>query len=307
MNSYKLNTAVAFIVFNRPKTTSIVFEQIRKAKPTELFLIADGPRQNRPGEKDACDQVRKIVSNVDWNCQVHKNFSDENLGCKNRLSSGITWLFENVEKAIILEDDCFPDQSFFRFCDELLEVYKDSDEIMLISGNKVLPHKIQTDSSYYFSSFNHIWGWATWRRAWEHYDIKMKQWHEINQSEFLAGFVNNQEAVKFWKTLLNEVYVGKIDTWDYQWQYSTWLRNGFSVIPSRNLVINLGFNNQSTNTTSSGGLYSKMELESLSFPLKHPFRISRNFAADNLEVKLLHKFDYKEKIRRFLLRLGIKI
>ncbi len=137
MEAFNLTTPVAFIIFNRPDTTSKVFEAIKQAKPKKLLVIADGPRINKPGEAEKCKQTRAITEQIDWDCEVLRNYSENNLGCRNRVSSGIDWVFENVDEAIIIEDDCLPNPSFFRFCQELLGKYRNNDEIFLISGNKV--------------------------------------------------------------------------------------------------------------------------------------------------------------------------
>ena len=152
MDTFKLTTPVAFIIFNRPDTTRIVFEEIKKAKPEKLLIIADGPRNNKPGEKERCAETRAIVENIDWECEVLRNYSDKNMGCKNRVASGLNWVFENVEEAIILEDDCLPDQSFFRYCQELLEKYRDDKRIMLIAGDNMLFENNKQKYSYYFSN-----------------------------------------------------------------------------------------------------------------------------------------------------------
>ncbi|MCS7053538.1 MAG: hypothetical protein NZM09_07355 [Ignavibacterium sp.] len=307
MEDFKLNTPVAFIIFNRPDTTKIVFEEIRKAKPKQFFIIADGPRKNKIGEDKICEQTRAIVENIDWECDVKRNYSDINLGCKKRVSSGISWVFENVDRAIFIEDDCLPDQSFFRYCQELLEYYKDREEVMLISGNKVLSDYEVKNYSYYFSRFAHIWGWASWRRVWQKYDVSMSDWAEINQLQFLKNILNNKKAVKYWKTIYDEVYNGDINTWDYQLEYTIWKNKGLSIIPSKNLVLNIGFNNPNATHTGKAGLYGKMKLEKMTFPLSHPSEIISNIEADELESRLFHKLGIKKKIKNHLKKLGISI
>ncbi len=166
MNDWKLKTTIAFLIFNRPDATERVFEEIGKAKPPMLLVIADGPRAQVPEDAEKCAASRAIIEQADWDCRIVKNYSDINMGCRNRVSSGLNWVFDTVEKAIILEDDCLPSPSFFRFCQELLTYYQDDVRVMTINGtNWQLGWKIG-DGSYYFSRFNLIWGWATWRRAW---------------------------------------------------------------------------------------------------------------------------------------------
>src|SRR5512139_3287315 len=176
MSDWQLKTPVAFIIFNRPDTAERVFAEIAKARPPKLLVVADGPRANRSGEAEKCAATRAIIDRVDWDCEVLTNFSDTNLGCKNRVSSGIDWVFEQVPEAIILEDDCLPHPTFFRFCEELLERYRDDERIGMISGDNFQLGQKRTDASYYFSRYNHIWGWASWRRAWRHYDREASAW-----------------------------------------------------------------------------------------------------------------------------------
>jgi hypothetical protein len=307
MENFNLTTPVAFIIFNRPETTSKVFEAIRQAKPKKLFVIADGPRPNKPGEKEKCLETRSIVKQIDWDCEVHKNYSEFNLGCRNRVSSGLDWVFSNVEEAIILEDDCLPHPTFFRYCQELLERYKDNQKIIMISGNNVLHDYKYSSASYYFSEHIHIWGWATWKRVWSDYDVDMNDFLENNSKDFYAAHVNRKISIKYWQTILNDVYNKKIDTWDYQLQYFAWKNNHLAIVPANNLVVNLGFGLEATNTAHSGGHYSKMHLKSVTSPLIHPTNIEPNIVADNLENKLYHKFGFKEKIRRLLIKVGVEV
>lgn len=309
MSDFELNTPVAFFIFNRPETTKIVFEEIRKAKPKQLFIVADGPRKTKEGEDEITEQTRKVVENIDWECEVKRNYSDFNLGCKKRVSSGIDWVFDNVETAIFIEDDCLPDQSFFRYCQDLLEYYKDKEEVMLISGNKVLTDYQVKNSSYYFSNFAHIWGWASWRRAWRKYDVRPADWSNSEAVELLNKIFNrNREAVNYWKNILDRVYQGEINTWDYQLQFALWKYNGLSIVPAKNLVVNIGLDSSNaTHTKGPGGLYTKMKKESIDFPLIHPNEIARNVEADELESKLFHKLGLKTKLKIQLSKLGIKI
>lgn len=181
-----LHTPVLFLVYKRPDTTRQVFEAIRQAKPPRLYIAADGPKKDLPEEAEKVKQVRDIVlSGVDWDCEVETLFRDENLGCKYGVSGGIDWFFENEEEGIILEDDTLPSQSFFWFCQELLERYKDDKRIMAISGDNFQNGIKRGACSYYFSRYNHIWGWASWRRAWGYYSVNMKLWPDIAKSSVI--------------------------------------------------------------------------------------------------------------------------
>ncbi|BAW97785.1 methyltransferase FkbM (plasmid) [[Synechococcus] sp. NIES-970] len=293
-----MKTPVAFLVFNRPDTTQQVFNSICQAKPPKLLVVADGPRETHPDDAAKCAAVRAIIDTVDWDCEVLTNYSDINLGCKNRVSSGLDWVFKEVEEAIILEDDCLPDQSFFPFCEELLEKYRDTEKIMAISGDNFQFSKKRTEYSYYFSIYNHCWGWATWRRAWQHYDVSMKQWGQINQIEFLNKNFLNFWAAKYWQNKFNQTYLDKINTWDYQWTFTCWQKNGLTILPEVNLVKNIGFDSSGTHTTSKFNLYANLETTPISFPLKHPTEIVQCQIADRFTQN--HKFGFWPRAYRKL-------
>jgi hypothetical protein len=249
MNSnWSVRTPVVFLIFNRPDTTEKVFAKIAKVKPSKLLIVADGPRGSKAGESLKCQKARDIVKQVDWNCEVITNFSDINLGCKNRVSTGIDWAFEHVEEAIILEDDCLPSVSFFRFCDEMLEKYRSDQKIAQISGSNFLSNKFKMSNPYYLSKFQNIWGWATWKRAWNSYDVEMKKWPEARKQEIIYSFFSDSRIVDFYTKMFDEVYQGKIDTWDYQWVFCNILSKRFSLISSSNLISNIGFNVEATHT-----------------------------------------------------------
>ena len=268
-----MDTPIIFIIFNRPDTTKLVFEAIRKAKPKKLYVIADGPRKNNSTDEEKCEETRKIIASVDWDCEIIKDFSEKNLGCKKRVSSGITNAFKHFNKAIILEDDCLPNQSFFRFCEEMLEKYEDNEKIMSISGDNFLFEKSNIiKNSYYFSAYPHIWGWATWKRAWEKYDIEMKNWPEAKKQKLINPF---------WGKRFQDVYLNKIDTWDIQWTFSCLQNKGLTVIPNVNLISNIGFT-QGASHTKIKTFVSGIETVELLFPLSHPKNIVINEKADKI-------------------------
>src|SRR4028118_433764 len=182
-----MKTPVVLIIFNRPAQTEKVFEVIRQAKPPKLLVIADGSRAERPGEAEKCAAARAVIDRVDWDCEVFKNYSDVNLGCDPRISSGLNWVFETVEEAIILEDDCVPHPTFFRYCEELLERYRHDARVMNISGQNVLFGRHRTEYSYYFSRYTLCWGWASWRRAWQYFDVDVKLWPEIRDQNLIKN------------------------------------------------------------------------------------------------------------------------
>ena len=272
------DTPVALFVFNRPAPTRRVFERIRAQRPGTLLLIADGPRN--AGERRLTDAARAAVSQIDWPCQVFRNFADSNLGCRQRISSGIDWVFTKVPETIILEDDCVPDDSFFPFCAELLERYRENPRVMMISGNNFQDGRQVGPASYYFSAITHIWGWATWRRAWSHFDVRVSQWPEHREGPLLDQVFPDPAIVAYQRRALDNVHGGRVDTWDVQWAFATWLAGGLAVLPERNLVSNIGFGPEATHTRKAASRYAAMDVEPMTFPLVHPAEPRRQIEAD---------------------------
>jgi hypothetical protein len=279
-----LSTPVAFLIFNRPDTTARVFEAIRQAKPEKLLVVADGARIDRIGEAEKCAATRAIIDRVDWDCEVLKNYSDINLGCKRRVSSGIDWVFSQVEEAIILEDDCLPAPSFFQFCQTLLEYYRYDNRVVHIGGANLQFGQTRTPYSYYFTKYSEIWGWASWRRAWQNFDVNMRSWAEFKTSRVLESAHPNPYEQKYWLELLDRVYRGEIDTWDYQWNYACWCQGGLAIGPEVNLVTNIGFRADATHTNHHSNL-AAIPLAEISQIQHPPFKIA-NRDADR------HTFDY---------------
>jgi len=281
MNSLAVPVAapVALILFNRPEPTAKVFAAIRAARPADLIIIADGARTNKRGEVEACAVARAVTENVDWPCRVARHYADKNLGCRNRVSGGLDLVFAEFDRAIILEDDCVPDPSFFRFCDELLERYQNDERLMAISGDNFLFGHRRIEHSYYFSRYPHIWGWATWKRAWRHYDVRMADWPQARAQGWLQQLFSDRAAINFWQSAFQSVYDGRIDTWDYQWTYACWRRGGLTALPQTNLISNIGFGAGATHTRRRNQ-FSNMVVSPLTFPLSHPPEIVRDEQAD---------------------------
>ncbi|KAM3092411.1 glycosyltransferase family 2 protein [Phormidesmis sp. 146-35] len=291
-------TPVAFLIFNRPHTTARVFEAIRQAKPTQLLVVADGPRSNRTGEAEQCAAVRAIIDQVDWDCDVLKNYSDINLGCKQRVSTGLDWVFEQVEEAIILEDDCLPDSTFFPFCEALLDRYRDDLRIMAIAGSNFQFGRRRMPHSYYFSCYPHIWGWATWRRAWQQYDLEMQQWETLRDDNWLNDWLGDKNAARYWTKMFQTFYENKIDTWDFAWIYSCWLQSGLTVLPHVNLVSNIGFDSVATHTRDVESAFANLPSTEMEFPLQHPPFMIRDRQADQFTEKTHFNPRLLSKIKR---------
>jgi hypothetical protein len=303
MTSWQLKTPVAFIIFNRPDTTAKVFEAIREAKPSKLFVIADGPRADKPGEAEKCAATRAIIEQVDWKCEVIKNYSDVNLGCGIRPATGITWVFEQVEEAIFLEDDCLPHPSFFTFCEQMLNRYKDDERIMMISGTNFLEEWKFNIQDYHFSYYGGIWGWASWKRAWKYYDHEIKLWGRKEIRDRICDVLSSDKQFKarakiFWITYQNS---SCLNAWDYQWSFARLAQSGLSVVPARNLISNIGFGENSTHTKSKNSKIAELKLLDLKYPIKmndftavdqnYDRKFFKKVIENNLLAKLKKKFN----------------
>ena len=273
-----LETPIALSIFNRPELTARVFEAIQRARPRQLLVIADGPRVDRPGEQEAVTQTRKILERVDWPCEVKTNFSPTNLGCKTRMATGLTWAFEQAEELIVLEDDCLPDPTFFSFAQSLLRRYRDNPRVMMISGDNFQPGPTSSNS-YYFSRWAHIWGWASWRRAWKHYDLEIESWPADKINGSLAKSVDSPAEYQYWSNVFDQVHQGQIDTWDFSWAHAMWKQNGLAILPEVNLVTNLGFSDSATHTIDPSSKLANLPTGSIN-QIVHPSDIRRNVAAD---------------------------
>ncbi|MDJ0555658.1 MAG: glycosyltransferase [Microcoleaceae cyanobacterium MO_207.B10] len=285
MTKFQLKIPVVLIIFNRPDTTEKVFEAIREVKPPQLFVIADAPRPNKPGEAEKCMAVKTILNRVNWQCEVLTNYAEINMGCRERVSSGLNWVFSLVESAIILEDDCVPHPTFFRFCQELLERYRDDDRIMAISGDNFQFGNNLTEYSYYFSRYSHCWGWATWRRAWKNYDNQMQLWSKFRDINWLDNILQNSQAVKYWSQIFQDNYQG-FNSWAYAWIFAAWSQNGLTILPNVNLVSNIGFGEEATHTLRINRL-ANISVQKMIFPLNHPTSIGRNIQADDFTEKTI--------------------
>jgi len=276
-----LNTPIVYLVFNRPELTARVFARIRDARPAALFVVADGPRPDRPGEAEKCHQVRELIERgIDWPCEMVRDYSEVNLGCGGRVASGITNAFKTVNEAIILEDDCLPDPTFFSFCAELLERYRNEPRVGMISGSHHQLRPLAGRGSYYFCRYGNIWGWATWRRAWQKFDLGMSDWPAWRDAGGVEALFRQKAVRDFWTRIWNEAAAGKYKTWDYQWTYC-YLRHGMlGILPNNALIENLGFGRNATHTKGHRDVGATVV--PMSFPLRHPSTIEPDFEAEEL-------------------------
>lgn len=269
MSEFTLTTPITFIFFNRPDTTMQVFSCIREAKPKKLYLVSDGPRANRNGEKEIVEQLRKTVEDaVDWECEVHRDYADANMGCHKRMRSGISNTLAKEETTIIIEDDIVPLPCFFPYCQELLSRYREDERIFFISGNNLLQDDSVRDGSYVISRYPSIWGWATWSRAWEKYDDSMAFWEKVKKDGCVRRYYGERFGAMFEKQL-ECAYTGERDTWDYQWEATRMYYGGYGITPKYNLIDNIGFNREDATHTQGGCMYDFARKE-LPFPLVRP-------------------------------------
>lgn len=293
MSEFQSHTPVILLIFQRPEQTAQVFEMVRQVKPPKLLVVADGPRSDKPGEAEKCAAARAIVDRVDWDCEVFTNFSEVNLGCKNRVSSGLTWAFEIVEEAIILEDDCVPELSFFRFCEELLEKYRDVPRVMSITGENTHGYQ-SSDSSYYFSQYSFYWGWATWRRAWQQFDGTVQLWKGLRETNWLSNLLQNPEAAEYWSDIFEQTYNG-FNSWGYGWTFACLVNQGLCAVANNNLISNIGFGADAAHHTWSTDEIGDLPVEPLQFPMQAPARVAVDRQGD-LEIDRV-RFSGRQKYR----------
>jgi hypothetical protein len=265
-----MEAAVVLFIFNRPHVTQKLLEVVSQVKPKKIFVIADGPRDDHFDEEKQCTITRETINQIDWECEIVRNYSQINLGCAKRIASGLDWVFEQVDRAIILEDDCMPDKSFFQFCEELLEKYRDDTRIFSITGQNIQAGKNSTEHSYYFSRYSHCWGWATWKRSWKYFDFEIPSWSDAKKHKALETIFEDKYAAYRWLELIERTIAGEIDSWAYRWSLCCMLQHALHIIPNQNLVSNIGFGLGSTNTHSRESRLANIPAMPIQFPLIHP-------------------------------------
>lgn len=301
--SEELNMPVLFLVFNRLDTTQKVFEQIRIAKPPKIYIASDGARQDKQYEYDIVRSVRQyILNNIDWKCEIKTLFRDENLGCGVAVSSAISWFFEYEEMGIILEDDVVPGQSFFGFCQKMLNQYKDDERVMMITGtNFMIDIRDDIKKDYFFSRHFAIWGWATWRRAWKLYDASIACWKDSVFAKDIE-FVNiEKHVINHFNNMFDLVYYKKIDTWDFQWVFTCLFNYGLCLTPSINMISNIGIQGAHAN----GDITDNHFLKTLDFKNIDNIKINKLVYPENMYENILYKkvlYEYKKEYIVYILK-----
>lgn len=256
-----LNTPILLLIFNRPETTALVFEQIRAIKPKRLYVGADGPRLNNRSDSENCERARQIATSVDWDCDVKTLFRKENLGCGIAVTTAIDWYFEQEENGIVLEDDTVPNLSFFRYCEEQLERHKNNSDIGIISGNNVVNHiwPVQIKDDFLYSGYTPIWGWASTRKNWQTFDYSLKSLDKNKLQNSLSKFFSNEEIVSHWMRIYKIYLDNGYNNWDFRFFLNQVYKNKLHIIPKTNLVKNIGFGENSTHTSSKENILNNLE------------------------------------------------
>ena len=292
---YRVKNPVLIRFFNRPNKIKKVMAILKKVKPKQLYLLADGPRPSKgKREKKLVEITRQIATEINWKCNVKKKFFKENLGGPKAGYEGICWFFNSVKQGIILEDDCIPNIDFFKFCDELLEYYKDDNRVGHITGNNFQNGNIRGDSSYYFSKYTHTWGWASWQRSVFNWNLVEKNWPKIKKKKLINNFYNDNNEKKYWEKIFDELNSCKNVHWDYSWMLKQWMNKSLTVTPNVNLVKNIGFGKDATHQVDKNSNLNSVTLQKLD-KIIHPKEIKINIIADIYAFN----FVFKEKIIGF--------
>ena len=318
IQSFQTSLPVLFLIFNRPEIASETFAVIKDVKPKELFIACDGPRADKLGEDELVRKTRNAIEKmIDWDCDIKRLYREDNLGCQRSVSGSIDWFFKNVEKGVILEDDCLASPSFFRYCEELLDRYEDDFRVMSINGTCLTPSDDPNfnGESYCFSRYSSSWGWATWANRWSLFDVKMSNYQKFKEKNIIKDLFDDFPRQNFWKEIFQDVYDGKINSWAYIWSYTCFINNGLSCAPRRNLVSNIGFGGEGTHTQNKGDKMAEIPIFDLDFPLKHPEFIVVNKKIDRYIEKNAQRatffrvlfFSFLKKIGLFYLAKSVYI
>jgi hypothetical protein len=270
---------ILYLIFNRPHLQKESFERIRSVRPAKLFIAADGPRVNKETDHEKCSQARQMVDQIDWPCEVNTLFREHNLGCRRAVSEAVTWFFRHVDEGIVIEDDCVASRTFFEFAELLLDYYREDQRVWCISGSNFQSGVWRGNGSYYFSRYNHCWGWASWRRCWAHYDDDLARWEVAKTLGLHDRLFEDPLETKYWAAVWDGLTSesSSIDSWAYRWACVVMLNGGLTALPNRNLVTNTGFGNDGLHCF---GKSPDPGLQSMNSPLVHPSFVLRDWEAD---------------------------
>lgn len=264
-------TPVSLFVYNRPDLTAEILKAIGSYKPELLFIISDGPK-NSSSDLHAVSEVRRLCNSVNWPCEVISQYREVNLGSRESITQGLSWVFTYVDEAIILEDDCLPDASFFPYCSTLLDQYRADARIFTVGGFRTEDISETNGNSYYYSKYPCTWGWATWKRAYQGFDPNLAEWSEDTKLPWLTEHLADPFYANYWAYMLTRAKKGSND-WDYAWAYHCWINNALSIRPNINLIRNTGFSSTATHTKDPNHPFGKKTSSACSFPISHPLEI----------------------------------
>ena len=299
MSRNVLTTPVLLLTFNRPDLTREVLGAIREARPQDLFVASDGPRPHVRADDAKVTATRALLDEmIDWPCTVHRRLADTNQGCRVGVSSAISWFFEHVDEGIILEDDCVPHPHFFGYCTQLLERYRHDERVMNIAGDnsaRLVPS--DPTASYCFTRQPLIWGWATWKRAWDHYDSELAGWRKMRGDEAAQRAMWPDRVERRWqrRSLDRLLFRQKPDSWDLQWSFTVAAQQALSVTPTVNLIRNIGFGPAATHTRALANPRANVAVHPI-LPLTHPAGIRRDVA---IEQQIFDRCHRRAPIRAF--------
>jgi hypothetical protein len=276
---------IIFIVFNRPEVTSKTFDRIKAYQPEKLLIIADGPRETNKTDYVKVNAVRNIVNEINWKCTVHQNYSDKNLGLKNRIESGLDWAFSIVPEAIVLEDDCLVNASFFEFMEFQINKHRHDHKISLVSGSSILREQDNVSNDPYLSKYSHCWGWATWANRWQTYDREMTLWRQFRNTIRFLKIHSNPVEYLYWRVILDRSFNGINNSWAYIWTMTNWYYERYSVAPTVNLVSNIGFDESSTHTINKDHPLNNMSITE-QYTYERDIEYKQNKALDALDFNI---------------------
>jgi hypothetical protein len=308
MKNNILTPPILLMLFNRPETTKQVFERVRTAMPAQLFIAANGPRPDVPSDNAKCAEVRAIFDNIDWKCEVHVNFRPTNIGMQKHWRVALDWFFESVDSGIILEDDCVPDISFFEYCGELLDKYKDDTHIMHINGSNFQFGQKRGNASYFFSKYPHVWGWATWRRAWQRYDSKLSSFPSFKANHLIDSAVSTDAEKKYWMKFFESLYGGSREASDVTWAYTIWSHESFCITPNVNMITNIGYGPSAGHTIIKDRTMDQAAHDIGKIQHPDPLSIATDREADRFTFKILfHRNFFEKAIYTILLWISKKL
>jgi len=291
-----MDTPVLLIHFNRPESTRRQIEALSKVRPKTVWVLSDGARPERAGEAKAVEEVRGLFAKLPWDCRPNLVRRETNFGLRRNIAEGLSDFLEVCGEGIVLEDDCIPDPSFFRFCAEMLDRYRDDPRIFAISGYTGFGGDCEIPASYGFSNYFSCWGWATWKRAWARYDGEMEAYRNPETWRSIERRIHPKLRQRlYWRMIFNRVLRGKTESWAYRFQLTQWSNEGLAVFPKANLVENVGFETDATNT--AGMKERKIPAGGLDFPLEHPDRVEADANLDRWIEDHWHSKSYSVRMR----------